>query len=69
MDTNRAENLNFGEIRNTQTKLDVDKEEWDRVFHNKENPEECNGRKRPTGCSVCDKLITNENNARETKKS
>lgn len=69
MDTNQAESLNFGEIRNTQTSLDVDKEEWDRIFHNEADPDNCTGKVRPTGCSICDKIITNENNARQTEKS
>ena len=49
--------------------MNVDKEKWDGIFHNEADPDNCPGRKRPTGCSICDKLITNEKNARETEKS
>lgn len=69
MDTNRAESLNFSEIRNTQTNLNIDKEEWDRIFHNEKNPDKCSGRLRPSGCSICDKIITKKNDVRETEKS
>jgi hypothetical protein len=69
MDTSRAESLNFGEIRNTQTNIKVDQETWDRIFHNEADPDNCSGRARPTGCSICDKIIIKEKNARETEES
>lgn len=46
----------FNEILNIQTTLNVTNEKWDSIFHNWDNPLECNSNKRPTGCTICNEL-------------
>ena len=53
----RRQSKDFKEILNIQTDMLTTQEKWDAIFHNWEIPEKCAGRKRPTGCSICDKLI------------
>lgn len=60
MDETNTQSKDFNEIRNTQSKMEVSTKEWDRQFHNYENPEKCAGRKRVTGCTICDQLIANQ---------
>ncbi len=55
-----AQSKDFNEIRNTHTDMKVSQEEWDRIWHNYENPENCSGRKRVLGCTICDQLIANK---------
>lgn len=51
-----AQSKDFLEIQNTQTQMKVTKESWDRMFHDYKNPQKCAGKKRISGCTVCDKL-------------
>ena len=46
----------FHEIWNVQTKMQITQEAWDQKFHNWKEPWNCSGRKRPTGCTVCEAL-------------
>ena len=50
----RAQSKDFNEIWNIQSEMNVSYEEWDEIFHNWDNPMECEGRKRPTGCVICE---------------
>jgi len=52
----RRQSKDFKEIWNVQTGMKVTDEDWDAAFHNYDDPENCPGRKRVTGCTVCDKL-------------
>jgi len=56
MQQKRRQSLDFKEIWNIQTEMCVKQEDWDQIFHNWENPEQCLGRKRPEGCSICERL-------------
>lgn len=51
--TNR-QSRDFNEIWNVQTDMAVSQEKFDSIFHNWEDPLNCNGRKRGSGCTVCD---------------
>lgn len=46
----------FHEIWNVQTDMEVSQEKWDKTFHNRKEPWKCTGRKRPTGCSICERI-------------
>ena len=62
----RAQSKDFNEIRNTHTgTIKVKQEEWDKTFHNYNNPEECPGRKRNDGCTICEALIVQEKKGTE----
>lgn len=50
------QSVDFKDIWNIQTEMNVKQEDWDWIFHNWENPEQCVGRKRPEGCLVCEQL-------------
>lgn len=54
----KRQSKDFKEIWNIQSDLVVDEVQWDSIFHNYEHPEQCEGRKRPSGCSICDKLTS-----------
>jgi len=53
---NNRQSKDFGEIWNIQTECNVTDEQWDSIFHNYENPEQCNQDKLPRGCTICDRL-------------
>lgn len=60
----------FKEIVNLQTDMNTTNEKWDKIFHNWDNPIECNGRKKIPKCSICEKLDNGEtvmHNNREYK--
>lgn len=50
----------FKEIWNVQTDMKVKALKWDRIFHNWENPAECKGKQRITGCKICDMIEKGE---------
>lgn len=52
----RRQSKDFQDIWNIQTDVNIDQLKWDKAFHNYENPEKCEGRKRPEGCLICQKL-------------
>ncbi|HNW88132.1 MAG TPA: hypothetical protein PKN48_00585 [Bacteroidales bacterium] len=54
------ESKDFNEIKNIQTDLDVTQEKWDTIFHNWDNPDECQQKLRPEGCSICERLSLGE---------
>lgn len=54
----RRQSKDFNEIVNMQTEMEVKQAEWDRIFHNWENPQECGGRKKILGCEIC-RMIDN----------
>lgn len=56
----RRQSSDFGEISNLQTDLDVSQEDWDRSFHKYDDPFNCSGRKRVTGCVICKRLDNGE---------
>ncbi len=53
----RAQSKDFGEISSTQSKLDVGKEKYWRIFHNWDNPEKCARRNKVPPCWVCEQLL------------
>lgn len=46
----------FHEIWNVQTDMQVSQTHWDNIFHKWKTPWNCPGRKRPTGCTICEKI-------------
>jgi hypothetical protein len=55
----RRQSKDFNEIWNIQSEMNVSNETWDELFHNWDNPMECKGRKRPTGCTICELIEKN----------
>jgi|APSaa5957512535_1039671.scaffolds.fasta_scaffold01918_7 hypothetical protein len=50
----RAQSIDFGEIRNTQSPVGPDYgDKFDQIFHNWDNPDKCRGY---INCSICQKL-------------
>ena len=56
----RRQSKDFGDIVNIQTNMDINQLNWDKAFHNWETPENCNGRKRITGCLICEMIDRGE---------
>lgn len=56
----RRQSKDFNEIVNTQTSLETDDLNYDRIFHNWNNPEKCNGRKRIIKCKICEMIDNGE---------
>lgn len=50
----------FKEVWNVQTEMKTDELNYDRIFHNWKNPENCNGRKRIIKCKICEMIDNNE---------
>jgi len=62
----RRQSKDFLEIWNIQTSMEAQQLHWDRAFHNWDNPEDCNGRKRIVGCIIC-KMIDNKESIEHLK--
>jgi len=62
----KRQSVDFKDIWNIQTSMDVESDKWDELFHNWNNPKECEGKKRITGCVICEAL---EKNGKVTRKS
>lgn len=56
MSAKNRQSKDFYEIWNVQTEMQVTQEKWDKTFHNWKEPWKCAGRKRPTGCTICQKI-------------
>jgi len=52
----KRQSIDFNDIWNIQSDMNVTNEDWDQIFHNWDDPDNCAGNKRPIGCSVCRQL-------------
>ena len=62
----KRQSVDFNDICNLQTSMDIDHDQWDELFHNWDDPKKCTGKSRVVGCVICDIL---EKNGKVTRKA
>jgi len=52
----RRQSSDFKEIWNVQTDMKVTADRWAQIFHNWDDPDNCEAAKKIQGCVICDAL-------------
>jgi hypothetical protein len=52
----RRQSKDFGDIVSFQSEIEIKDFEWDRLFHNWEDPDNCSQNRHHKTCAICDMI-------------